>query len=71
MGRKPKREYRDDEMIGLPPVYLIGADYKLLVDTIKATENRATGKPFRIGAYCETVMLKHIADIRAGKKIKL
>jgi hypothetical protein len=71
MGRKEKRVYEDTEMVGLPPVYITGADYKALMEGLKQTVNKETGKPYRLGKYLEKTVQKNVAAIRAGKRIRI
>ena len=67
MGRKEKREYTDDEPIGLPPAYISGADHKLLVGTLKTIIDTETGKPMKLGKWINRLVMKQVQAIRAGK----
>lgn len=69
MGRKTFDSIADDSIIGLPPIKVSGADYKLLVTTLKTVTDKKTGKPMKLGVWLERVMAKKVADIRMGKKL--
>ena len=71
MGRHAKRTYTDDELIGLPPAHISGADHRLLVETLKTVTDSETGKPVKLGKYLDRLVTKQVADIRAGKKIRV
>lgn len=69
MGRKQKRTYADDELIGLPPAHISGADHRLLVETLKTVIDSETGKPIKLGKYLDRLVTRKVQDIRNGKKI--
>ena len=71
MGRHAKRTYTDDELIGLPPAHITGADHRLLVETLKTVTDSDTGKPVRIGTYLDRLVTKQVQEIRKGKKIRV
>ena len=71
MGRHSKRTYTDDELIGLPPAHISGADHRLLVETLKTVTDSETGKPVKLGKFLDRLVAKKVADIRAGKKIRV
>ena len=71
MGRHTKRTYGDDELIGLPPAHISGADHRLLVETLKTVTDSETGKPVRIGKFLDRLVTNKVADIRKGKKIRV
>ena len=71
MGRHTKRTYTDDELIGLPPAHISGADHRLLVDTLKTVIDGETGKPVKLGKYLDRLVTKKVQDIRNGKKIRV
>ena len=69
MGRHAKRIYTDDELIGLPPAHISGADHRLLVETLKTVTDSETGKPVKLGKFLDRLVTNKVADIRKGKKI--
>lgn len=71
MGRHTKRTYTDDELIGLPPAHISGADHRLLVETLKTVTDSDTGKPVKLGKYLDRLVTNKVADIRKGKKIRV
>ena len=71
MGRHTKRIYTDDELIGLPPAHISGADHRLLVETLKTVTDSETGKPVKLGKFLDRLVTKKVQDIRAGKKIRV
>lgn len=71
MGRKTKREYADDELVGLPPSHVTGEDHRLLIETLKTVIDKDTGKPIRLGKFLDKLVENKVADIRAGKRIKI
>ena len=71
MGRHAKRTYTDDELIGLPPTHISGADHRLLVETLKTVTDSETGKPVKLGKYLDRLVTKQVQEIRKGKRIKI
>jgi hypothetical protein len=71
MGRKQKRIYSDDELIGLPPAHISGADHRLLVETLKTVTDSETGKPVKLGKFLDRLVTKQVQEIRKGKRIKI
>lgn len=69
MGRHAKRAYSDDELVGLPPAHISGADHRLLVETLKTVTDSETGKPVKLGKYLDRLVTKQVQEIRKGKKI--
>ena len=70
MGRKAKREYADDEMIGLPPAHISGAGHRILVATLKTMPD-GKGKPMKLGKFLDKLIEKTVTDIRDGKRVKI
>lgn len=71
MGRHAKRTYADDELIGLPPAHVSGADHRLLVETLKTVTDSETGKPVKLGKFLDRLVTKQVQEIRKGKRIKI
>lgn len=71
MGRHAKRTYADDELVGLPPAHISGADHRLLVETLRTVTDSETGKPVKLGKFLDRLATKQVQEIRKGKRIKI